>query len=101
MAVNPGAINTEGSMGFMGSIPYISFALKLMSRYFFGTWKDGAMNVAWAAAGKEIADARESYYGKYVVPTAQIAPPSNEASDERLARELWETTEALLVEMGL
>ncbi|PPQ87707.1 hypothetical protein CVT24_007309 [Panaeolus cyanescens] len=99
LAVNPGAINTVGATSFLGSIPYVSFALKLLGRYFFGTWRDGAMNVAWAAAGREINEAREHYYGKYVVPVAQISPPSAEASDERLARELWETLESIINEM--
>lgn len=58
------------------------------------------MTSAFAAAGKEIKEDNERFKGVYFTPMARISNPSKAALDERLARELWETTEAVLKELG-
>jgi hypothetical protein len=65
----------------------------------FGTWRSGAMTVAFTAANKEIAAEREKYRGAYLVPVGQIAAASSYALDVRLQTELYESTEKFFKEM--
>jgi len=102
LAAHPGAVKTVGSDGFLSSIPYLGgFLRDYVGPLFFGPWRKGAMTVAFAAAGKEVAQQKEKYQGAYIVPIATIAPASSFAQDERLQRELYDTTESFLKEMGL
>lgn len=59
------------------------------------------MTSAFAAAGKDVATARETYEGVYLTPVAKISEPSSYGKDEKLQRELYETTRDILAEMGL
>ncbi|KAJ7661490.1 NAD-P-binding protein [Mycena polygramma] len=100
LAAHPGAIKTVGSDGFVASIPYLGgFLKRFVAPLAFGPWRNGAMTVAYAAAGKEVAEQREKYSGAYLVPIAAIAPPSKYAQDERLQKELYETTEKFIAEL--
>ncbi|KAF9044241.1 NAD-P-binding protein [Panaeolus papilionaceus] len=103
LSVHPGTIKTRGSDAWFDSIPpYLRSFAKFVGGFFFGPWRNGGMSVAWAAAGKEIAASRETYRGKYVEPVATIVTPSTAAArDERLASELWESTEEVLRELGI
>lgn len=101
LSVHPGTIKTQGTDAFFDSVPYVAPVVKFIGSFFFAPWKSGGMNVAWAAAGKTIAASRDDYRGKYVVPVATVAAPSPEARNERLARELRESTEEILRELGL
>ena len=67
------------------------------------------MTSAFAAAGDldKVAgrdgrkDGRKAYEGAYLIPMGKIAQPSKYAVDERLGKELDETTREVLKEMGL
>ncbi len=59
------------------------------------------MTSAFAAAGKDVVQETARFKGVYFIPVAKIAEPSKEAQDERLAKELWETTEGILRDIGL
>jgi len=67
------------------------------------------MTSAFAAAGKEVAASRKSdnetqrklYEGAYLTPVANIMEPSKYAMDERLQKELYDTTVQILGEMNL
>ncbi|KAH7874994.1 uncharacterized protein C8R40DRAFT_239368 [Lentinula edodes] len=108
LAVHPGAVRTVGATGFLNSFPFFGWFLKtFLGPLFFVSWKQGAMTSAFAAAGKEIAISRQStdeaerkkYEGAYLTPIANISEPSVYAKDERLQRELYETTMEVLREM--
>ncbi|PPR03717.1 hypothetical protein CVT24_007392 [Panaeolus cyanescens] len=101
MAAHPGYIHTRGSGDFLAGVPLGSIIKPLLTSTLFVSWRDGAMNVVWAAAGKEVAQDREKYAGKYLEPMGKIMSGSAEARDEGLAKELWATTEQILKEMGL
>jgi len=100
IAAHPGAVKTVGSDGFLASIPYFGGFLKRIGPLVFGPWRNGAMTVAFAAAGKEVGGQREKYRGVYMVPIAAIAPPSKYALDERLQRECYESTEKFIAELS-
>ncbi|KAJ7039450.1 NAD-P-binding protein [Mycena alexandri] len=102
LAAHPGPIKTVGSNDFLTGIPFLSgFIKKYVAPLFFGPWRKGAMTVAFAAAGKEVVQEQERYRGAYLVPIATITQASSFARDERLQRELYDTTEKVIREMGL
>ncbi|KAJ7740626.1 NAD-P-binding protein [Mycena metata] len=101
LAAHPGPIKTVGSNDWLGGVPFLSgFIKRYVAPYFFGPWRRGAMTVAFAAAGKQVVE-QEQYRGAYLVPIATIAKASSYARDERLQRELYDTTEKVIREMGL
>ncbi|KAJ3886417.1 hypothetical protein GG344DRAFT_81729 [Lentinula edodes] len=102
LALHPGTVMTEGSGDLLNSIPFIGWLLKTcIGPLVFVSWKQGAMTSAFAAAGKEVAAERKRYEGVYLVPMAKIAEPSSYAKDERLQRELYETTVEVLEDIGV
>ncbi|KAJ3995879.1 NAD-P-binding protein [Lentinula boryana] len=110
LAIHPGAVMTVGVSGFLNSVPFFGWFLKvILGPLFLTSWTQGAMTSAFAAAGKEVAETRKSkdeverrkYEGGYLVPVANVAEPSTYAKDERLQRELYETTIEVLGEMGI
>nr|GAT56722.1 NAD-binding protein [Mycena chlorophos] len=94
LAVHPGGIATPGSDGFRSQVPWIVSAL--MKWFFFKPPREGGLTVAFAAAGKKVAQDRPKYQGAYIVPPANWAVPSSSAQDERLAKELYEKTEEII-----
>ncbi|KAJ3796845.1 hypothetical protein GGU11DRAFT_685002, partial [Lentinula aff. detonsa] len=105
LAVHPGAVMTVGASGFLNSVPFFGWLLKLfLGPLFFSSWTQGAMTSAFALAVKEVAEARKSkekYEGGYLVPVANISELSTYVTDEKLQRELYETTMEVLGEMGI
>ncbi|KAJ7499833.1 hypothetical protein FB451DRAFT_1358873 [Mycena latifolia] len=102
LAAHPGAIKTTGSGRFMASIPYVGWLLKqYIGPFVFAPWRNGAMTVAFAAAGKDVVAQREGYRGAYMVPIAALASPSKFALDERLQNELYKSTQRFIKGMGL
>ncbi|KAF9014141.1 NAD-P-binding protein [Cyathus striatus] len=100
MSVHPGAVRTVGANGFLANTPYIGgFLLKYIGPLFFTTWEKGAMTSVFAAGSPEVKEKMDAYKGAYLVPVAKIADPSKYATDERLAKELWETTERVVAEL--
>ncbi|KAJ7342583.1 NAD-P-binding protein [Mycena albidolilacea] len=102
IALHPGAVRTAGSDGFLAAnIPYLGgFLAKYIAPLVFHPWRYGAMSVAFAAAGAEVAEKRETYRGVFLVPIAAIASPSEFALDERLQEECYETTEKIIAELS-
>ncbi|KAF8830928.1 hypothetical protein HHX47_DHR1000257 [Lentinula edodes] len=110
IAVHPGTVRTTGVQRFFDSIRFFGWFLqKVVEPIWFVSWTQGAMTSAFAAAGREVAAAREStdetkrkmYEGAYLTPVGKITKPSENAMDERLRNELYETTKEVLKEMGL
>ncbi|KAJ7819762.1 hypothetical protein B0H14DRAFT_2519960 [Mycena olivaceomarginata] len=101
IAVHPGAVRTVGSDGFLANIPCLGGFLKnYIAPLVFHPWRHGAVSVAFAAAGTEVAEKREMYRGVYIVPVAAIASPSKSALDERLQEECYETTEKIIADLS-
>ena len=58
------------------------------------------MSSAFAAAGKDVAQDKTGFKAVYLTPVARISDPTKEGQDERLSKELWETTESILKDIG-
>ncbi|KAJ7775733.1 NAD-P-binding protein [Mycena maculata] len=100
LSLHPGTITTSGSNAYVGSVPYIGgFLNNFVTPLFFGSWRQGAMTVAFAAAGKDIAQERVKYQGAYLVPVGTIGSSSGLAQDERMQKELYETTQTILADL--
>ncbi|KAF9058751.1 hypothetical protein BDP27DRAFT_1240306, partial [Rhodocollybia butyracea] len=83
------------------SIPIICIAVDPGATLTNSTKRRGAMNPVFAAAGKDVTITRKAYEGVYLTPVAKISEPSSYANNERLQRELYETTINVLSDMGL
>ncbi|KAJ7083143.1 NAD-P-binding protein [Mycena belliarum] len=98
LTLHPGVISTRGSMATVRTIPFVGRLAPILP-LLLGSWREGALTVAFAAAGKEVAAQREKYQGAYLVPVAKIATPSSFALDARLREEVYESTELALKEL--
>ncbi|KAF9477152.1 NAD-P-binding protein [Pholiota conissans] len=102
IAVHPGAVASVGANAFLYGVPYAGkFVATFLGPLFFIPWLQGARTSAFAAAGKAVKDDVKKYKGAYLVPVAKLAEPSASAKNERLAKELDETTRAILKEIGV
>jgi len=95
MPVNPGTVNTFASRTPFPIIAGILFAL------FFDTPEVGAYTPCFAAASPEIRANPDRYKGAFIDPVGLITEPSENARNNKLAKELWETTESILKDAGI
>ncbi|KAF7366116.1 NAD-binding protein [Mycena venus] len=102
IGVHPGATKTPGAQGLFRGIPVIGpFMATVIAPLFFGSWYQGGITVAFAAAGAEVVGPQhERYKGAYFTPKG-IETPSKSALDSRLQEELYETTEKVARELRL
>ncbi|KAJ3979000.1 hypothetical protein F5890DRAFT_1645967 [Lentinula detonsa] len=97
LAVHPGAVMTVGASGFLNSVPFFGWLLKLfLGPLFFSSWTQGGSR-GQEKQGVE----KRKYEGGYLVPVANISELSTYATDEKIQRELYETTMEVLGEMGI
>lgn len=93
------------SPGAAQDIPDVNYFLQLVMRLYkaikFLPVKHGGITPAFAAASVEVKADREKYEGAYLVPYGKIEKGSKEAEDPDLAKELYNTTERILSEIGL
>ena len=61
----------------------------------------GGENSVWAAASKAPKEQSGLYEGSFVKPVGKIMKLNETSGSERLAKELWETTEKVLKEIGI
>lgn len=98
IAIHPGAVNT---FTHKPPLSHIQFIVKPIVSLFFLQPDQGAYNSAFAAASEEVANQREKYKGMYLTPVGKIAEPTKVATDEGLAKELWDTVDKFLEEKGI
>ncbi|KAF4615740.1 hypothetical protein D9613_012461 [Agrocybe pediades] len=100
LSVHPGNVSTPGSQQVTNTVPYLGWLTTRLSAWMSTTPKEGAYTSLFAAAHPEVKQNREKYNGVYLVPVGKVGKISENAQDERLARELWETTERKMKELG-
>ncbi|PPR03222.1 hypothetical protein CVT26_008070 [Gymnopilus dilepis] len=101
IAVHPGAVLTVGAKGFIASVPFLGRLLQAIGFLFFKPWREGAYTSVFAAASEEVRQKKELYKCAYLEPVAKITEPSRSATNDKLATELYETTEEVLKELGV
>ncbi|KAG5653741.1 hypothetical protein H0H81_010998 [Sphagnurus paluster] len=95
MPINPGKVNTFASRMPFPIIANIVFAL------FFDVPEVGAYTSCFTAASPQVRANPEKFKGAFVEPVGVVTEPSENAKNDALARELWETTEAILKDLGI
>ncbi|KAJ7303689.1 NAD-P-binding protein [Mycena albidolilacea] len=102
LAPHPGVIATPGVHRAIVAAPLGWLLARVVERLFFKSSRCGAMPVAFAAAGPEVVGPKhKEYKGAYLTPMDVIATSSKSAQDPRLQKELHETTERIVRELGL
>lgn len=94
MSLHPGNVNT-----FSHVSPYPRIT-EILMRLLFLSPDVGSYTSVFAAASPDV-DGDERYKGGYLRPIARLEEASAQANDPILARELWETTEKVIAELGL
>lgn len=94
-SVHPGTVNT-----FAHLLPFPRFAHWVLS-FLAVTPDEGSWTSLIAAASPILRDDPAKYKGLYLMPVGQVKPPSKQAGDPELAKELWASTEAFLREIKI
>ncbi|KAG6853071.1 hypothetical protein C0991_007063 [Blastosporella zonata] len=94
MSINPGKVNTFASRMPFPLIASILFAI------FFEVSEVGAYTSCFAAASPAVRASPQKYKGTFLEPVGVITEPSDNAKNEELAKELWDTTESVLTSVG-
>ncbi|KAF9457627.1 NAD-P-binding protein [Collybia nuda] len=94
MALHPGNVNT-----FANSMPYPRIAWWIM-RLLFMDPDVGAFTTAFAAASPVVKE-DERYRGGYLQPIAKLGKALDLENGEDLAKELWNTTESVILNLDI
>ncbi|KAG2095897.1 uncharacterized protein F5147DRAFT_840085 [Suillus discolor] len=98
IAIHPGTVDTIRPKP---AVSYLQFILKPIVPLFFVRPDQGAYTSVFAAASEDVAKQREKYKGMYLRPVGKITKPTKVATDEGLAKELWDTVDKFLEERGI
>jgi len=99
---NPNLENSTSINALTSSVNVLYRALiTIMATFVFTDSSKGAYTSAFAAASPEVREKADTYKGAYLVPVAKIGKVSKDGQSEALAKELWETTERILEEIGV
>ncbi|KAH8097034.1 NAD-P-binding protein [Cristinia sonorae] len=102
IALSPGTVNTEGTQIVMNDNNWILRPiLTFLSNLLLPTAVKGAYTQVFAAVAPIVRQEADKYKGVFLMPPAVISKTSKPGESGELAKELWETTEALLNELGV
>ncbi|KAF5362156.1 hypothetical protein D9756_002152 [Leucocoprinus leucothites] len=102
IAVDPGAIATENVARWIDSMSYFPALITwILVSLVFVSPREGAMNSAYAAASPEVKARGDAFKGAHLTPVGRITTPSRYAQDDRLAKELYETSMEIVEELNL
>jgi retinol dehydrogenase 12 len=92
-AVHPGVVKTNLMTGSTGG-PWIIRLLQPIGYHFLTSLEDGAKNQLWASVSKELKS------GEYYEPVGWEGRASSYATDDELAKKMWDWTEKELEGAG-
>ncbi|EMD41123.1 hypothetical protein CERSUDRAFT_103441 [Gelatoporia subvermispora B] len=102
LSVCPGSVNTDGVQNYAHSFgPFVSRLYAGIANILFATPAKGAHSSVFAAAAPVVRANVREYRGGFIRPPAQLSKTSKMADDPGLAKELWETTEKILNDIGV
>ncbi|KZS87517.1 NAD-P-binding protein [Sistotremastrum niveocremeum HHB9708] len=100
ISLHPGGVQTPGLLEGVSKWRFGSF-LKTIAGTFLKSSSDGALTSTFAAAAPVVRQWPEKYRGAYLEPYTKIASKRKEAQSKDSGKELWNTTEKIVDEMGL
>lgn len=103
LSLHPGSVDTGGNQAWIARTPSIvRFIFGTFGRFFFIPPDRGSYASVFAAGAPVVRAEPEKYKAAYLTPKARIGkPPSQQATNANLAKELWETTERIVKEIGV
>lgn len=102
MGVHPGIVNTDGVQAYAHSAgPVLSPVYTFIANMFFTPPEKGAYSTTFAAVAPAVRTDPDTYRGAYIVPPGKVAPAGKEVQTAELAKDLWETTERLMEDIGV
>jgi len=111
LCLHPGGVNSafdpklersSGNSAFRESLnPVVRGLWAVGTKLMAVSVSKGAHTSVFAAASPEVRAHPETFKGAYLQPVAKLGKPSDDAKNPELAKELWETTEKILQEIGL
>lgn len=102
MAIDPGVVSTENIVKWVNSMSFLlGIATRIMAWLAFVPPRYGAMNSVYGAASPEVKASAGRFKSAHLMPVGRITRPSSYATDERLARELYETSIEILKDLNL
>lgn len=89
-SVSPGGVTTTGNPNFFywWFLPIIRLTFVMPDQ--------GVVTQLFAAVAPEVKEKTSAYAGQYIVPPGKVGPPRDDMKDEKVARDLWETTRSLV-----
>lgn len=102
MAIDPGAVATENVASWVNGMSwFLSLIIWFLTWLTFASPRDGAMNSAYAAASPEVKANARKFKGVHLLPVGRVTRASSYARDDRLAKELYETSKDIMKELNL
>lgn len=102
LILHPGSVNTDGNQRHIaGTNAFVRPLLKLVTSIFFKVPAKGAVASTFAAAAPVVRAEADKYKGAYLTETGGFNRVPATVKDDALAKELWDTSEALLKEIGV
>ncbi|RDW87995.1 hypothetical protein BP6252_00027 [Coleophoma cylindrospora] len=89
VSLHPGLIKTDGTIKMVRPENQQAFAQRMSP-------PDGALNTLFAATNPEVWEKKEKFGGAYLVPHGKIEEPIGNGANDKLATELWATSEEVL-----
>ncbi|KAI0730003.1 NAD-P-binding protein [Fomitopsis betulina] len=100
-AVHPGVVNTDGVQNFAHSAgTFKAPVYAFIANAFFTSPEKGAYSTVFAAASPAVRE-DPKYKGGYIVPPGKLGNVYAPCDDHELGKELRETTEKLLTDIGV
>lgn len=81
--------------------PILGYLYGIFSALYMDTTEIGSYTSVFAAAAPIVRAEAEKYKATYLHPVGKIATPSQDALEEGLPEELWESTERILEEIDV
>ncbi|KAL4242751.1 NAD(P)-binding domain superfamily protein [Abortiporus biennis] len=100
LSLHPGSVKTEHSVEYATKLSTVLSPLYKVALMFFTPPDKGAYASIFAAVGPTVRAEPEKYKGVYLHPPGVIVSATQDAENIELAKELWDTTESLLKEIG-
>ncbi|KAI0339170.1 NAD-P-binding protein [Trametopsis cervina] len=103
VASDPGSVHTDGNIAFAKQHnAFVSRIFILISYLFFRSAKKGSYGSVFSAAAPVVRQDAEAYKGVYLDAKRRITnAPNTDVYDEELAKELWNSTQVILTEIGV
>ncbi|THH27682.1 hypothetical protein EUX98_g6503 [Antrodiella citrinella] len=102
VSLHPGTVNTEGNLKFAQRQGWFLRSLfTFISHNFTSSPAQGAYTQVFAAVAPVVREQAEKYKGAFLMPPATLTKLSAASENMEIAKEVWDTTETLLKDIGI